>query len=145
MPPGILTAKLQASAARAYLHCKTKQRPTWLTPKQELNALCEWEALQWRRHILGLVYFHHLYFQFFSLLSDFGFRKSDNPRHPTSIILPRSGTYSTKSFLFQFSLAWNHVAESTRNIKSSIKFKKQVRADYAKYKYNLAGIPSLFQ
>lgn len=136
--------KLQASAARALLFCKLKQKPDWLTPKESLNRMCDWASLQWRRHVLGLVYYHHVYYHFFSLLDGFGFQKSRNSRHSTSIILPRAGSTFVKSFLFQFSIAWNKLPETTRCLTSPSKFKRQIRKDFISYKFKLSGLSHLF-
>ena len=96
--------KLQASAARAYLFSKTRHFPDWMTSKDALNKLCDWESLLWRRQILGLVYFHHLYHEYFTLLSDCKLVKSRTSRHP-SLILPRSGSSFSNGFIFKFAVA----------------------------------------
>ena len=53
--------RLQASACRAYLTKKLKLAPAWSLSKEQLFELCAWESLCWRRHILGLRYFHHVF------------------------------------------------------------------------------------
>ena len=72
--------------------------------KHAVTHLCEWESLQWRRQILSLVYFHHVFYQFPALLSQFSFTISSSCRHPSSIVLPRSGTHFFKSPLFGLSV-----------------------------------------
>lgn len=132
--------RLQATMARAYLHSKLKHRPDWLTPKESLNYHCNWESLAWRRQILSLKYFHHLFYEFPSLLMKFNFRVSSNPRHPTSLVLPKSGSYMCKSSLFVLAVAWNNLPEEIRSVKSPFKFKKSIRILYRDCRYSLSGI-----
>ena len=133
--------KLQAAVARVYLRRKTKNPVDWSTSKHDLNVLCLWESLEWRRQILTLVYFHHVYYSYPNLLSHHRFKKSHSPRHPTSILLPRAGSYLVKSPLFLMCLAWNKLPESVRSLVSPVKFNVAVRKLYAEYRYVLRGIP----
>ena len=133
--------RLQATAARAFLFCKTKSRPNWMTPKQTLNELCNWESLAWRRQILSLVFFHHLFYQYPSLLLQFKLTVSSSSRHPSLVILPRSGAHFSKSPLFLLSIAWNKLPESIRTEKSHLKFRKMIKALYSSHKFQLRGIP----
>ena len=133
--------KLQATAARHYLLSKHKKFPDWLTPKDELNKRCGWESLLWRRQILGLAYFHHIFHTFFALFSKFNFRKSSNPRRPTFLVFPnRAGPSFVKGFLFQYAITWNKLSEETRSLPAH-KFKSQIRRDYDDFKYLCSGIP----
>ena len=54
------------------------------------------------------LYFHHVFYQFPSILSQFSFTISSTtdtlPLHPSSIVLPRSRTHSFKSPLFGLSV-----------------------------------------
>ena len=135
--------KLQATACRAYLLSKSKSQPSWTTPKHDLNSQCNWESLEWRRQILALAYFHHVFYAIPSLLFEFGFRLSHSPRHPSSVILPKSGTYLAKSPLFLLSIAWNKLPEDVRSLESPSKFKCAVRRHFASHKFSLKGIPFL--
>ena len=101
--------KLQARVARSCLSLRSGSSIDWLTPKEELNRLCNWSSLQFRRHILCLCFFHHLYYYFPDLLTDFGFHKSHSFRHPSSLILPKVGSHFGNSYLFRFSIAWNNL------------------------------------
>ena len=129
------------SAARSYLMCKTRQLPTWTTSKNVLNHLCEWESLKWRREILSLVYFHHVFYQFPALLNQFSFTISSSCRHPSSIVLPRSGTHFFKSPLFGLSVVWNKLPESLRTERSSAKFRFLLKDHYLTFKFSTTGIP----
>ena len=76
--------KLQATAARAYLRQRNKHTVDWFTSKVDLNSCSCWKSLEWRRQILTLVYFHHLYYFYPSLHSDFHFTKSSSSCRPSS-------------------------------------------------------------
>ena len=136
--------KLQARVARSCLSLRSGSSIDWLTPKEELNRLCNWSSLQFRRHILCLCFFHHLYYYFPDLLTDFGFRKSHSSRHPSSLILPKVGSHFGNSYLFRFSIAWNNLDEQIRVVKSSKQFSNQLHSTYRKYKYSLSGLIHLF-
>ena len=110
--------KLQATAARAYLRQRHKHTVDWFTSKVDLNSRSCWESLEWRRQILTLLYFHHLYYFYPSLLSDFHFTKSSSSRRPSSVILPRAGPYVAKSPLFLMCIAWNKLPENIRSLAS---------------------------
>ena len=133
--------KLQATAARAYLNSKLKRRPDWTTSKEDLNVLSSWESLAWRRQILGLVYFHHVFSQYPSLLSHFQLPSSQSSRHPSSIILPKAGTFFRKSTLFSLSVAWNKLPEDIRSLSTKAKFSIAVRRYHSQSMFSLKGIP----
>ena len=136
--------KLQATAARNYIFARDKARPDWLTPKKKLNALSRWESLQWRRQILALVYFHHVFYKFPAVLIENAFLVSHSTRHPTSILLPRSSAYISKSFLFLLSIAWNKLPEDVRSFTSPCKFNKAVRRYYNNFQFDPSGIPDFW-
>ena len=133
--------KLQATAARAYLNSKLKRRPDWTTSKEDLNVLSSWESLAWRRQILGLVYFHHVFSQYPSLLSHFQLPSSQSSRHPSSIILPKAGTFFRKSTLFSLSVAWNKLPEDIRSLSTTAKFSIAVRRYHSQSMFSLKVIP----
>ena len=133
--------KLQATAARAYLNSKLKRRPDWTTSKEDLNVLSSWESLAWRRQILGLVYFRHVFSQYPSLLSHFQLPSSQSSRHPSSIILPKPGTFFRKSTLFSLSVAWNKLPEDIRSLSTTAKFSIAVRRYHSQSMFSLKGIP----
>ena len=134
--------RLQAVAARSYLLCKTRHPPEWETPKQILNRTCDWSSLKWRRQILSLLYFHHVFYQFPSLLIRFKFNVSLSCRHPSSIVLPRSGAHFLKSPLFSLSVEWNKLPEHIRCVQSSVNFRIALKAHYSQHRYSLTGIPN---
>ena len=93
--------RLQATAARAYIRSKAKVKPNWDTSKEYLNSSCSWESLAWRRHILSLVFFQHIFYQYPSLLVQFNIRRASfSNRHPLSLILPKCGSHFSRSPLF---------------------------------------------
>ena len=134
--------RLQAVAARSYLLCKTRHPPEWETPKQSLNRTCDWSSLKWRRQILSLLYFHHVFYQFPSLLIRFKFNVSLSCRHPSSIVLPRSGAHFLKSPLFSLSVEWNKLPEHIRCVQSSVNFRIALKAHDSQHRYSLTGIPN---
>ena len=136
--------RLQASACRAYLTSKNKCAPEWLTPKDRLFAAANWESLCWRRHILGLTYFHHIFYCFPTLLQQFSFVITRNSRRSLSIILPRVGTTMSKSFLFMYALAWNKLTPDLRSIPSTNVFKKKIKAEFVQHKFSTSGLSHLF-
>ena len=71
VPANLISSKL-VQLARIYFPKLPPPRhfPDWMTSKDALNKLCDWESLLWWRQILGLVYFHHLFHEYFTLLSD---------------------------------------------------------------------------
>ena len=97
--------RLQAAAARSCLRAKTGRFPDWQTSKENLNSHRNWESIAWRRHILGLAYFHHVYYCRYSLLHVNSFKKSRSSHHPHFLILPVAGSYISHSFLFMFAIA----------------------------------------
>ena len=124
------------------LLCKTRHSPEWETPKQILNRTCDWSSLKWRRQILSLLYFHHVFYQFPSLLIRFKFNVSLSCRHPSSIVLPRSGAHFLKSPLFRLSVEWNKLPEHIRCVLSSVNFRIALKARYSQHRYSLTGIPN---
>ena len=136
--------KLQANAARAYLTAKQTRQPDFMTPKDDLNKMAQWDSLHWRRQILCLSYFHHVIYQFPSLLSKFNFSlTSPTARLPYLIMFPpRAGTHLAKSFLFLISIAWNKLPLLLRSEKNHSKFKMKVRQHFVEYRYLVSGIPN---
>ena len=70
-----------------------------------------------------LAVFHHVFYQFPSLLIRFKFNVSLSCRHPSSIVLPRSGAHFLKSPLFRLSVEWNKLPEHIRCVQSSVNFR----------------------
>ena len=133
--------RLRATAARAYLASKLKCQPDWMTPKEELNRLSSWESLAWRRQILSLVYFHHLFRQCPYILSHFHFHPSQMPRRPCSIVLPQSGSSFSKSPLFLLSIAWNKLPENIRAITAPSAFNSEIRKLLSAHMFSLKEVP----
>ena len=85
------------------------------------------------------------YFHFFpTLLSQFHFRVSSNPRHVNLILLPKCSGSFFRSFLFQFAIAWNNLSVETRSIVPNSAFSRQIRIDYQRFRYSLDGVKLLF-
>ena len=126
------------SCARGTLH------NNWQTSKENLNCDCNWESLAWRRHILGLAYFHHVYYCRYSLLQVHGFKKSGSSRRPHFLILPVAGSYISRSFLFMFAIAWNTLPEAIRCLNSPGKFKSAIRKHFAVYQHKVEGLKHVF-
>ena len=101
-----------------------------------------WSSLKWRRQILSLLYFHHVFYQFPSLLIRFKFNVSLSCRHPSSIVLPRSGAHFLKSPLFSLSVEWNKLPEHIRCVQTSVNFRIALKAHYSQHRYSLTGIPN---
>ena len=95
----------------------------------------------WRRQILGLFYFHHVFSQYPSLLSHFQLLSSQSSRHTSSIILPKAGTYFRKSTLFSLSVARNKLPEDIRSLSTTAKFSIAVRRYHSQSMFSLKGIP----
>jgi len=133
--------KLQARAARSYLAARGRPQD-WLTPKVTLNELSNWDSLQWRRQILSLCYFHHVVFQFPSLLEELQFNKSTSSRHPNLIRLPRALSHFAKSFIFKISIEWNKLPEKLRSVTKPSTFNEQIREHYSASKFCINGIPN---
>jgi len=131
--------KLQARAARSYLHALQKPQD-WMTAKDSLNVLAKWDSIHWRRQILSLCYFHHIYYQFPLLLEEFQFLKSNSARRPYSLRLPKASTHFAKSFLFLLSKEWNKLPGSICSIPHPGKFNKLIRDHYASSQYSTKGI-----
>ena len=89
-----------------------------------------------------LAYFHHVFYQFPSLLIRFKFNVSLSCGHPSSIVLPRSGAHFLKSPLFRLSEEWNKLPEHIRCVQSSVNFRIALKAHYSQYRYSLTGIPN---
>ena len=135
-------SRLQASATRGYLAAKLGRKPDWMTPKENLNQRAGWEAIKWRLQILSLCYFHHIVYTFPSVLFDFKFRFSSSSRHPKSLVLPPTGNYFAKSFLFLIAVAWKKLPADIRSLDSPTLFNRQVRKLYEVYRFSVSGIPS---
>ena len=133
--------KLQAKAARSYLFALGKP-PHHLTTKENLNKICQWESVQWRRQILSLCYYHHVVHQFPQLLEEFQFRKSVSPRHPMTIRLPPASTCFSKFSLFCLSVEWNKLPEFLRSLSLGKAFDTQIKEHYASSKFTVNEIPN---
>ena len=136
---------LQASGAREDLAAKLKRKPDWMTPKENLNQRAGWEAIKRRLQslqILSLCNFHHIVYTFPSVLFDFKFRFSSSSRHPKTLVLPPTGNYFAKSFLFLIAVAWNKLPADIRSLDSPTLFNCQVRKLYEVYCFSGSGIPS---
>ena len=136
--------KLQASACRAYLSAKFNAYPDWMTPKESLFEQAGWESPAWRRHILGLTFFHHVFYCFPSLLEKFNFKVTKHSRRFHFIVLPHVGKHMSKYFLFKYAIAWNKLPPTLRSLANKVKFKKKIKVEFDDFKCNLAGISHLF-
>ena len=63
----VMYTRLYSVVGDRQSNSKLKRRPDWTTSKEDLNVLSSWESLAWRRQILGLVYFHHVFSQYPSI------------------------------------------------------------------------------
>ena len=88
------------------------------------------------------MYFHHLFYEFPSLLVEFSFCPSAGTRRAHYLRLPKASAHFAKSVLFKLAIQWNKIPEETRSVENSKKFASSIRKLYDDHKYSLSGIPN---
>ena len=89
----------------------------------------QWESFHWRRQILSLMYFHHLFYEFPSLLVEFSFCPSAGTCRAHYLRLPKASVHFSKSVLFKLAVQWNKIPEETHSVENSKKFAYHMSRD----------------